>query len=296
MRWWRNMSSPRCRIRKRTLDDFIRVLKPGGELILVNHIGAESGPRRIFELAFAPLARRLGWRPEFPWERLTNWAAKHGGVTLTERRPMPPMGHFSLIRYPQIVKQRSSTRREAHLTAEPPRAQAVFSCMAMKRALLLSCVLMAAAGVAGAQAPPASGHAAGPDRAAIARTRRQLRADAADAAFRRGGAGRHHHRPAGRAARRQTGPIRRRAVPARRRRSRNARADAGRRQDAGDSAARQPRRRPDDPAEIAPFCRHLAGRARLCLTGPRPTPYMPRVRDCGILSRDGEPWRGSSAG
>ena len=51
---------------ERTLDDFIRVLKPGGELILVNHIGAESGPRRIFELAFAPLARRLGWRPEFP--------------------------------------------------------------------------------------------------------------------------------------------------------------------------------------------------------------------------------------
>jgi len=82
-----------------TLDDFIRVLKPGGELILVNHIGAEGGPRRLFELAFAPLARRLGWRPEFPWARLVNWAAKHGGVTLTERRPMPPMGHFSLIRY-----------------------------------------------------------------------------------------------------------------------------------------------------------------------------------------------------
>ena len=82
-----------------TLDDFIRVLKPGGELILVNHIGAESGPRRMFELAFAPLARRLGWRPEFPWARLVDWAAKHGGVSLTERRPMAPMGHFSLIRY-----------------------------------------------------------------------------------------------------------------------------------------------------------------------------------------------------
>ncbi|MGJ4930844.1 class I SAM-dependent methyltransferase [Bradyrhizobium sp. HKCCYLS2038] len=82
-----------------TLDDFVRVLKPGGELILVNHIGAESGPRRVFELAFAPIARRLGWRPEFPWARLVNWAAKHGGVTLAERRPMPPLGHFSLIRY-----------------------------------------------------------------------------------------------------------------------------------------------------------------------------------------------------
>lgn len=82
-----------------TLDDFLRVLKPGGELILVNHIGAESGPRRAFELAFAPLARRLGWRPEFPWARLVAWAARHGSVSLAERRPMPPMGHFSLIRY-----------------------------------------------------------------------------------------------------------------------------------------------------------------------------------------------------
>jgi phosphatidylethanolamine/phosphatidyl-N-methylethanolamine N-methyltransferase len=82
-----------------TLDDFVRVLKTGGELILVNHIGAEHGPRRSFELAFAPLARRLGWRPEFPWARLVNWAGIHGGVTLVERRPMPPMGHFSLIRY-----------------------------------------------------------------------------------------------------------------------------------------------------------------------------------------------------
>ena len=82
-----------------TLDDFIRVLRPGGELILVNHIGAEHGVRRAFELAFAPVARRLGWRPEFPWQRLEDWAKKHGGISLAERRPMRPMGHFSLIRY-----------------------------------------------------------------------------------------------------------------------------------------------------------------------------------------------------
>ena len=82
-----------------TLDDFVRVLKPGGELILINHIGAESGPRRAFELAFAPLARRLGWRPSRPVAPREIRAARHGGVTLTERRPMPPMGHFSLIRY-----------------------------------------------------------------------------------------------------------------------------------------------------------------------------------------------------
>ncbi len=52
------------------LDEFARVLKPGGEIILVNHISAESGMRRAFELQFAPIARRLGWRPEFEWARL----------------------------------------------------------------------------------------------------------------------------------------------------------------------------------------------------------------------------------
>jgi phosphatidylethanolamine/phosphatidyl-N-methylethanolamine N-methyltransferase len=87
---------------EQTLDEFSRVIKPGGEIILVNHIGAESGPRRVFELCFAPLARRLGWRPEFRFARLENWAAKHGGVRLIERRPMPPMGHFSLIRFKRV--------------------------------------------------------------------------------------------------------------------------------------------------------------------------------------------------
>jgi len=82
-----------------TLDDFVRVLKSDGELILVNHIGAERGPRKLFEEAFSPMARRLGWRPEFPWERLEAWEKQHGGVTLVERTPMPPLGHFSLIRY-----------------------------------------------------------------------------------------------------------------------------------------------------------------------------------------------------
>ena len=81
-----------------TLDDFARVLKPGGEIILVNHLGAENGFRRVFEQGFSPLARRLGWSPEFPWARLQGWADR-SGFTVIERRPMPPMGHFSLIRF-----------------------------------------------------------------------------------------------------------------------------------------------------------------------------------------------------
>jgi phosphatidylethanolamine/phosphatidyl-N-methylethanolamine N-methyltransferase len=85
-----------------TLDEFVRVLKPGGEIILVNHLGAESGMRASFEQGFAPLARRLGWSPEFRWQRLERWAARHGGVRFVERRPMPPLGHFSLIRFARL--------------------------------------------------------------------------------------------------------------------------------------------------------------------------------------------------
>jgi phosphatidylethanolamine/phosphatidyl-N-methylethanolamine N-methyltransferase len=81
-----------------TLDEFVRVTKPGGEIILVNHIGAESGPRHAFERCFAPLARRLGWRPEFPWTRIADWIGRTRAVRLIERRPMAPLGHFSLIR------------------------------------------------------------------------------------------------------------------------------------------------------------------------------------------------------
>jgi len=85
-----------------TLDEFARVAKPGGEIILVNHIGAEAGLRRAFEQLFAPVARRLGWRPEFPWARIARWAESHGGVELIERRPMPPLGHFSLVRFRKL--------------------------------------------------------------------------------------------------------------------------------------------------------------------------------------------------
>jgi phosphatidylethanolamine/phosphatidyl-N-methylethanolamine N-methyltransferase len=89
------------------LNELARVVREGGEIILVNHLGAESGPRRLFEQGFAPMARRLGWRPEFRWERLAQWAERHGGVRVVERRPMPPLGHFSLIRF-ERVPQRAS--------------------------------------------------------------------------------------------------------------------------------------------------------------------------------------------
>jgi phosphatidylethanolamine/phosphatidyl-N-methylethanolamine N-methyltransferase len=80
------------------LDEFARVLKPGGEIVLINHIGAETGLWRAFEQWFSPVARKLGWRPEFPWARLVRWAARPD-IDLVERRPMPLLKQFSLVRF-----------------------------------------------------------------------------------------------------------------------------------------------------------------------------------------------------
>jgi phosphatidylethanolamine/phosphatidyl-N-methylethanolamine N-methyltransferase len=87
-----------------TLDEFARVLKPGGEIILVSRVGADAGLRKVIEHGFAPAARKLGWRTEFPFDRYLRWAARTDGMVLTERRPMPPFGHFSLIRFTKATK------------------------------------------------------------------------------------------------------------------------------------------------------------------------------------------------
>jgi phosphatidylethanolamine/phosphatidyl-N-methylethanolamine N-methyltransferase len=81
------------------LDEFARVLKPGGEIILVSRVGAEAGLRRSFEHWFQPAARKLGWRSEFSFERYSQWTARTPYISLVERRAVPPFGHFSLIRF-----------------------------------------------------------------------------------------------------------------------------------------------------------------------------------------------------
>jgi phosphatidylethanolamine/phosphatidyl-N-methylethanolamine N-methyltransferase len=82
-----------------SLDEFARVVKPGGEIVLVSRVGAEAGLRRSLEHWFQPAARKLGWRTEFPFERYRQWASRTSGMRLVERRAMPPFGHFSLIRF-----------------------------------------------------------------------------------------------------------------------------------------------------------------------------------------------------
>jgi phosphatidylethanolamine/phosphatidyl-N-methylethanolamine N-methyltransferase len=102
-----------------TLDEFARVLRPGGEIVLVSRVGAEAGLRRALEKWFAPAARKLGWRTEFSFQRYAQWAKRTHGVQLIERRAMPPFGHFSLIRF-----TKGDGALNGHGAAAPARAVA----------------------------------------------------------------------------------------------------------------------------------------------------------------------------
>jgi phosphatidylethanolamine/phosphatidyl-N-methylethanolamine N-methyltransferase len=91
-----------------TLDELVRVVRPGGEVVLVNHISAENGPRAAFERWLGRQTRHLGWRPEFPWERIGDWCAARPDVELAERRAISPFGLFTLVRLRKIATERSA--------------------------------------------------------------------------------------------------------------------------------------------------------------------------------------------
>ena len=87
---------------ERVLSECARVVRPGGEIILVNHLYSERGLGAAIERWFARHSRGLGLRPEFPFSRLAAWARSHGGAELIERRPVKPFGVYTLVRFRRI--------------------------------------------------------------------------------------------------------------------------------------------------------------------------------------------------
>lgn len=91
---------------ERVLSECARVLKPGGQIILVNHLYSERGFAAALERMLAERARRLGLRPEFPFQRLAAWAEAHGGAELLERRKVKPFGVYTLVRFRRVTGER----------------------------------------------------------------------------------------------------------------------------------------------------------------------------------------------
>jgi phosphatidylethanolamine/phosphatidyl-N-methylethanolamine N-methyltransferase len=93
---------------ERVLSECARVLKPGGQIILVNHLYSEKGFAAAVERLLAQKARKLGLRPEFPFQRLAAWAETHGGAELIERRKVKPFGVYTLVRFRRAERQKAA--------------------------------------------------------------------------------------------------------------------------------------------------------------------------------------------
>jgi phosphatidylethanolamine/phosphatidyl-N-methylethanolamine N-methyltransferase len=74
---------------ERVLSECARVVRPGGEIILVNHFYSEYGLAAAVERWCARHAGVLGLRPEFPFARIAAWVRTDGRTQLIERRQLP---------------------------------------------------------------------------------------------------------------------------------------------------------------------------------------------------------------
>jgi len=82
---------------EQVLSECHRVVKPGGRIILVNHLYSEKGVAAAVERWAARRTRALGLRPEFPFARLQAWAQAKADANLVERRKVAPFGIYTLV-------------------------------------------------------------------------------------------------------------------------------------------------------------------------------------------------------
>jgi phosphatidylethanolamine/phosphatidyl-N-methylethanolamine N-methyltransferase len=78
---------------QKVLAEIVRVVRPGGHVILVNHFSAERGPRAAIERSLSRYSGMLGWRPEFAIEEVLG----RSDLELIDRRNLPPAGIFTLL-------------------------------------------------------------------------------------------------------------------------------------------------------------------------------------------------------
>jgi phosphatidylethanolamine/phosphatidyl-N-methylethanolamine N-methyltransferase len=79
---------------KRLLGEMRRLVRPGGNILMVNHFAASKGPRWWLERAMAPASRALGWHPDFAMDGIFST----DDLARIEVESVPPFGIFTLVR------------------------------------------------------------------------------------------------------------------------------------------------------------------------------------------------------
>jgi phosphatidylethanolamine/phosphatidyl-N-methylethanolamine N-methyltransferase len=80
------------------LSEAVRVVKPGGRIVLANHFSAERGLRAAFERWLSRFSAALGWNPEFPIARVLG----QPGMNEIERQALQPLGIYTLLVFERV--------------------------------------------------------------------------------------------------------------------------------------------------------------------------------------------------
>lgn len=87
---------------EQVLSECARVIRPGGEIILVSHFSTDHPLLATIERIAAPPLRKLGLRPEFPLARLMLWAERDGRAKLIDTRKLGRFGSYTLVRFRRL--------------------------------------------------------------------------------------------------------------------------------------------------------------------------------------------------
>ena len=82
----------------RVLAEIVRVVRPGGRVILVNHFSVETGPRAAIERWMSRFSAKLGWRPNFPIERVLG----RPELKLLRRQSVKSFELFTLLEFERV--------------------------------------------------------------------------------------------------------------------------------------------------------------------------------------------------
>ncbi len=93
----------------RALDEMWRVLRPGGQMVLMNHFSAQRGLRARIEAALEKSAGWLGWHPQFPYASVGDWIAARRDASIVERREVAPFRLFTLLRVQKAAAEAPSS-------------------------------------------------------------------------------------------------------------------------------------------------------------------------------------------
>jgi phosphatidylethanolamine/phosphatidyl-N-methylethanolamine N-methyltransferase len=75
-----------------------RMLRPGGEIIVVSHFRSETPILAGIERRLARRMGALGLRPDFPISRIEQWAAGYSEMETPHVTPVGPFGVYRLVR------------------------------------------------------------------------------------------------------------------------------------------------------------------------------------------------------